>query len=266
MLGGKRIKAKSMVSNENKKFVFSPEFYDLHVNWTERLKKEKKFFLDIFKSGDIKSVLDIGCGTGHYAQLFSGYAEKVVAMDPSGESIDYARKNVVKSSNVTLIKEGFEGLEKIPYKCFDLVTSLGNTLPILGSRKKVKQALKKIKKKLSANGLAVVQFLNFNRSVMDENRFYEPKVFQKNDRTYIFIKHFEYGKIKTRVDFSVSVIYENKLEDFFVNSSSLCTLTTGLFLKMAKNSGFKKIRFLGPGGEKEFNHKKDVSLYALLYR
>jgi len=255
-----------MVSSENIEFFSGPEFYDLHVNWAERLKKEKKFFSDIFKRGEIKSVLDIGCGTGHHAELFSGYAEKVIATDPSGESIDYAGKNVVKASNVALMKEGFEGLDKIPYECFDLVTSLGNTLPILGSRKKVKQALKKIRKKLAAGGLVVLQFLNFNRSVIDKNRFYKPKVFQKNNRTYIFIKHFEYGKIKTRVDFSVSVIYKNKLEDFYVRSSSLCTLTTGLFLKMAKNSGFKRISFLGPGGEKAFNHKKDVSLYALLYR
>ena len=38
------------------------------------------------------------------------------------------------------------------------------------------------------------------------------------------------------------------------------------FLKMAKNSGFKRIELLGPGGKEVFNGKRDISLYALLYR
>jgi len=250
---------------KKKNFDLSPEFYDLQVNWKERLKKEENFFSKIFKENNIESVLDVGCGTGHHAQLFSGYAKKVIAIDPSVESIDYAAENIVKSPNVTLIKEGFEGLDKVPYEHFDLITSLGNTLPILGDRRKVKQALKKIKKKLAENGLAVVQFLNFKSAVMEKNRFYPPKVFKKDGRTYIFIKHFEYGKIKTRVDFIITAVNKNKVEDFFVNSSFLCTLSVNMFLKMAKNSGFKRIELLGPGGKGIFNHKKDISLYALLY-
>ncbi|GAH22225.1 unnamed protein product [marine sediment metagenome] len=128
------------------------------------------------------------------------------------------------------------------------------------SPRKAKMLLKK------GNGLAIVQFLNFNSGVLEENRFYNPKVFKKDGKTYIFIKHFEYGKIKTRVDFIITVIYKNKVEDFFINSSYLCTLKANLFLKMAKNSGFKKIELLGPGGKGVFNGKRDISLYALLYR
>jgi hypothetical protein len=165
-----------------------------------------------------------------------------------------------------LISEGFEGLDKIPSGDFDLITTLGNTLPILGDRRKIKQALKKIRKKLAKNGVAIAQFLNFNSIVMEKNRFYPPKVFEKDGRTYVFIKHFEYGKIKTRADFIITVVYESKIEDFFINSSFLCTLKASLFLKMAKNSGFKKIEILGPGGKSVFNPKKDISLYALMYR
>ncbi len=251
---------------KEKNFNFSPEFYDLQVNWKERLKKEKYFFSGVFKKNNIESVLDIGCGTGHHAQLFSGYVKKVVAIDPLEKNINYAAKNIIKSANVTLIKEGFEGLDKIPSSDFDLITTLGNTLSILGDRRKIKQALKRMRKKLTGRGLAIAQFLNFNSGVMEKNRFYQPKVFEEDGKTYIFIKHFEYGKIKTRVDFIITVLNENRVEDFFVNSSFLCTLKVNLFLKMAKNSGFKKIKLLGPGGKGVFDPKKDISLYALMYR
>lgn len=249
-----------------KNFILSPEFYDLQVNWKERLKKEKDFFLKLFKEGSVKSVLDVGCGTGHHAQLFSEYVDKVVAADPSEENIGYAKRKIIKSANVTLINEGFEGLDKIPPGDFNLITTLGNTLPILGSRRKIKQALKKMKKKLAKNGLAVAQFLNFNSRIMEKNRFYPPKVFQKDGKTYILIKHFEYGKTKTRVDFITTVLSENQVEDFNVNSTYLCTLKASIFLKMAKNSGFSRIELLGPGGRTTFNPKIDISLFALMYR
>lgn len=251
---------------EKKNFEFSPDLYDLQVNWTERLKKEKDFFSRIFKDNKIESVLDIGCGTGHHAEFFSGYAKQVIAIDPSGEMIDYARKKVVKSPNVMLLKEGFERLEKIPCGKLDLITCLGNTLPILKNRRNVKQALKKTRNKLSPHGVAIIQFLNFNSNVMEKNRFYSPKVFEKDGKTYIVIKHFEYGKIETRVDFIITVISNNKSEDFFINSSYLCTLKINIFLKMARNSGFKKIELLGPGGKEAFDSRKDISLLALLYR
>lgn len=251
---------------QKKNFEFSPDLYDLQVNWTERLKKEKDFFSRIFKDNKIESVFDIGCGTGHHAEFFSGYTKQVIAIDSSGEMIDYAKKKVVKSPNVTLLKEGFERLEKIPYGKFDLITCLGNTLPILKNRRNVKQALKKTRNKLSPHGVAIIQFLNFNPDLMEKNRFYSPKVFEKDGKTYIVIKHFEYGKIETRVDFIINVINKNKSEDFFINSSYLCTLKINLFLKMARNSGFKKIKLLGPGGKEAFDSGKDISLLALLYR
>lgn len=251
---------------EEKNFKLIPEIYDLQVNWERRLDKERDFFVDIFRKNNIRKVLDIGCGTGHHAQLFSEFAEKVVAIDPSEEAIEFAGEKVVKSPDVILVKEGFEGLEKISGGPFDMITVLGNTLPILGNRRKVKQALKKMRNKLAENGLAVIQFLNFNSNVMEENRFYPPKMVKKNGRNYIFIKHFEYGKIKTRVDFLITIICGDEIEDFFVNSSHLCTLNTALFIKMARNAGFKSVELLGPGGKRAFKRKKDISLYALMRR
>ncbi len=249
-----------------KNFDFNPEFYDLQVDWVKRMKKEEEFFQKIFKERKVSRVLEIGCGTGHHAQLFSKYAEEVIAIDPAGDMLDYAKKNIIKSPKVVLIKKGFEGLDGLAYKEFDLITSLGNTIALLEGRKKVKQALKKTRQKLSKNGMAVLQFLNFNSDIIEKNRFYPPKVFKKDGMTYIFIKHFEYGIKKTRLDFIITALKNDRPQDYFVNSSFLCTLKAGLFLKMAKNSGFKKIELLGPGGEGPFDPKKHISLYALLYR
>ncbi len=247
-------------------FEYSPDLYVLQVNWQQRLAKDKPFFEGIIKANNVKHILDIGCGTGHHAQLFSDMVSSVTAIDPYKDMIDFAAANIVKSGNVTLINSGFEDfLEKVPAN-FDMITCLGNTLPLLGTRKAVKLALKNTRKKLNKGGIAVFQFLNFEPEMIERNRYYMPKSARKDGSQYIFMKHFEYGKINTRADF---IIIESDPEgiitNFYNRSSFFCTLRKDMFLKMAINSGFKKVELLGAEGQEGFDRKKHISMYALLY-
>jgi len=247
-------------------FDYTPELYDLQINWQQRLSKDKEFFEKIFAQKKVKNMLDIGCGTGRHAEFFSDYAGKIIAMDPSKDMINYAREHVIKSVKIKLLNGSFENLGTLVSEQFDLIVCLGNTLPILGNRRKVKLALKNTRKKLVAGGLAIFQFLNFEPRIMEKNRFYTPKILEKDDKKYIFSKHFEFGKINTRADFLITQLSsDDKIENFFVNTSYFCTLRKNLFLKMAANSGFKKIELLGTDGSREFNKNTDMSLYALLF-
>jgi len=247
-------------------FEYSPELYVLQVNWQQRLEKEKPFFEGIINANNVKNMLDIGCGTGHHAQMFSDMVSSVTAIDPYKDMIDFAAANIIKSGNVTLLNAGFEDfMEKVPGN-FDMVTCLGNTLPLLGTRRAVKLALKNTRKKLSKGGIAVFQFLNFEPQMIEKNRYYQPKSAKKDGSQYIFMKHFEYGKINTRADFIIIEIdREGNISNFYNRSSFFCTLRKDIFLKMAFNSGYKKVKLLSPGGEEDFDHKKHISLYALLY-
>ena len=251
---------------KEKNFEYSPELYVLQVNWQQRLDKEKPFFEKIIKAGNVKSLLDIGCGTGHHAQMFSAMVQAVTAIDPYREMVDFAAANIVKSSNVKLINSGFgDFMEKVSAG-FGMITCLGNTLPLLETRKAVKLALKNTRKKLVKGGLAVFQFLNFEPDMIEKNRYYQPKSAKKDGNLYIFMKHFEYGKINTRADFIIiETNQEGDITNFYNRSSMFCTLRQEMFIKMAHNSGFKEVELLGPDGEEKFNRKKHISVYALLY-
>jgi ubiquinone/menaquinone biosynthesis C-methylase UbiE len=252
--------------NENINFKFTPELYDKQINWENRFKTEKDFFYSIFIGKNVKRVLDVGCGTARHAQLFSSFVDEVYAMDPSEDMIEFARKEVVKSENIVLLKGGFKGLGKLNLGKFDAITCLGNTLPLLGNRKNVKSALKNTKKKLKKNGFAVFQFLNFEKKMIEKNRYYKPKILLHNDKKYIFHKHFEYGKVKTKTDFIITVLNKrDEIEVFNVESSIMCTLKIRIFEKMAINSGFKKIYYYGNDGKSIFNKNKHISLFAILY-
>ncbi|MCE5329079.1 hypothetical protein LLG07_01915, partial [bacterium] len=148
---------------------------------------------------------------------------------------------------------------------FDIITCLGNTLPVLETRKKVKNALKITRKKLKKGGIAIFQFINFEQAVVEKNRYYQPKILCKNNKTYLFNRHFEYGKLKTRVDFMTTVLNDkNDIESFDINTSMMCTLKTRIFQKMALNSGFKKIDYFGNDTKESFNKAKHISLFAIL--
>ncbi len=225
-----------------------------------------EFFKDLFKKNDIKSVLDIGYMTGNHIKFFTGYAEKVTAVNLLKGPARHPGADKVEASGITTLKVKLEGLDRISEGPFDLVTCLGDTLPMLGKRKNVKLALKKIRNKLTASGLAIVRLLNFNSDIMEKNRYYNPKTFKKDGRSYVLIRHSEYGKIKTRFDFIVTVISNDEIIDFFVDSLHMCTLKVNMFLKIAENSGFKRISLKGPDGKEAFNRKKHTFLYALMRR
>jgi glycine/sarcosine N-methyltransferase len=251
---------------KEKNFDYTPELYDLQMNWPQRLSKEKDFFEKIIKERKVKNILEIGGGIGRHAQMFSEIADNVTYMEPSEDMLQYAKANIIKSENISVVNGGFEDIDGLVFENFDMITCLGNTLPVLENRKNVKMALKQARRKLVKCGLAIFQFLNFEPKIMEQNRFYAPRIFKKDGKKYIFLKHFEPGKVKTRVDFMIiEMDSDDAILNFNSRSTMLCTLRQNLFLKMAYNSGFKKVELLGTGGAEEFDKNRHVSLYALLY-
>jgi SAM-dependent methyltransferase len=246
-------------------FKFTSELYDGQVNWENRFRQEKNFYEQIFSENNVKTVLDVGCGTGRHAELFAGMVKKVFAIDPSQEMIDYAASHVVKSPNVFIARGSFKDIKALKFDETDAITCLGNTISLLETRKNVKAALKTTYKSLAKRGIAIFQFINFEKAVMEKNRYYAPKILFKNNKKYIFHRHFEYGKIKTKTDFLVTILNEkDEIEFFKANRSLMCTLKKRIFLKIAQNCGFKKITFLGTDGKTSFDKEKHTNLFAIL--
>ncbi len=247
-------------------FQYDPEFYDLQVNWEARLKKEIQFLRHLVQEHQVESVLDIGCGTAHHLQALSPFIARLTGIDPLAQTIAYGKKKVATADNIVLKVGGFEDLNHLDLGQFDLIMSLGNTLPLLKTRRKVKLALKQCRKKLAKGGMVLLQFLNFDRKMIQANPYYRPRSVKHKGRQYIFLKHFEYGKMHTRADFLITELdTEGKVSNFWTNSSYFCTLKKNLFLKMARNAGYKQINLLGPDGQTPFHAKKDISLYAILH-
>ena len=80
---------------------------------------EKALFLRIMEPESGQSVLDVGCGTGHYLAFFRELGLKAAGIDASGQMLEVASENL--GADIKL----YEGnAEKLPFddNSFDIVT------------------------------------------------------------------------------------------------------------------------------------------------
>lgn len=71
--------------------------------------------------GQVKTVLDAGCGNGYLLRKLSSRAEQIVGIDSSDELLSIAKKNTVGCANVSTIKNDLMKTLSLKDKTFDVV-------------------------------------------------------------------------------------------------------------------------------------------------
>ncbi|MBE0418499.1 MAG: class I SAM-dependent methyltransferase, partial [Coriobacteriia bacterium] len=118
------------------------EDYDRMVDWEKRLAREGPFFRSLFEERGVRSVLDVGCGSGKHAIMFASWGLEVAGADPSEAMLAQARENARESgADVTFVSAGFGELGGALAGTFDAVTCLGNALPHVGGVEGLHDAL-----------------------------------------------------------------------------------------------------------------------------
>ena len=67
-----------------------PLVYDQVNGWG----KDDEFFLTLLKKSDVKTIADLGCGTGRLTTHFARAGYEITAIDPNEEAIDHAKSKV----------------------------------------------------------------------------------------------------------------------------------------------------------------------------
>ncbi len=125
------------------------EIYDL-VN-SDR--SDLDAYLSIVDEFDIKSVLDLGCGTGTFACLLAQHGKEVTGVDPAGASVDVARRKRYADKVRWLVGDA----ASLPPVRVDLVTMTANVAQVFLSDKDWTLTLRSIHSILRPDGLLIFE-------------------------------------------------------------------------------------------------------------
>ena len=236
-------------------------FYDEMIDFETRLKKEKPFFKEIVDTKKIKSAIDIGCGTGIHSILLSELGVESWGIDSSPEMIKVAKANAERR-NVKVIfrKLKFENWHLNIKRDFDSIFCLGNSLPHILSKNKLKSVIRNIYNRLSAGGVFVIQILNYNRIMMFKERI----ISVKRVKNHTFIRFYDF--YKNGVVFNILILSEeNKKIKYKLVSARLRPIYKNELIHIIKETGFKKSYIYSDFERNRFykNRSKDLVVITL---
>ncbi len=131
------------------------QFYDMLYK-DKDYESESNYIISLIKkyNPEAKSILDLGCGTGRHAELFSNKGFIVLGVDQSKYMLNEAMNR--KNNNLDFI-EGDIRFLKLDKK-FDIVTALFHVLSYQITNKDVESLIRTAYNHLNKNGLFIFDF------------------------------------------------------------------------------------------------------------
>lgn len=228
--------------------------YYASVDIKDRLSHEIPDLVKVFIKQKVKSVIDIGCGTGDHSIDLAGKGYEVVGLDRSEEMIKESKKRKEVLSRDSLRKllflhGGFDELEGRFTRPFDGAIIMGNT--ISHNPHDVSKVLKETTRLLRDEGVLVLQITNFDKVISVGNRLlnFSFAVPAGENKEHAFLEFYDKPNLKERTILKTFAILTNdggkrwKLSG--VRNSLMAYTNKQIIKDMLKKLGYKKIDFYG---------------------
>lgn len=147
-------------------FTTSADFYEILANSEKRLEREGPLLLDYLRRAPGSRVLDLACGTGLHSLLFAKNGAQVTARDISESMIEKARE-IRPHENIAY---GTGDMRDVSGGPWDYVLCLGNSLSLVRRKREVESTFGSVYKALSADGIFLLQLLNYAGSTATQAR------------------------------------------------------------------------------------------------
>lgn len=232
--------------------------YDVIVDWKKRLSRELPDLIHEFKKNKVRTVLDIGCGTGMHAIALAKEGFKVVAIDISERMIFQAEENSSKEpdsvkKNVQFIRSEYKNLDALFKEKFDSAIIMGNGL---SHNHNPDQVVKEVGKILGKPSLVVIQLANFEKIFTENKRLLDFSVRRsplKEEREQAFLRFYD-PKEDGFLTQNVSVFARRKKHWSFkgIHAMSIFPLNMEKITHMLEKIGFPNDKIEYYGGEEGF--------------
>lgn len=251
----------------NNSLLSGGKHYDKLVNWEKRLSIEIPF-LNSFLTGfnpPIKSILEIGCGTGRHAQILQQEKKfQITGVDIDESMIEEARKRIPEAHLYIhdILDTDFL---KAQEGQFDAIISLGNTVGLVSRDslydliiKRFSQFIKKEK------GILIFQILNTEK---ERSGWSQPRSIITDEGEFIFLRGFE--TTEKFIHPEIITLYKPKNEKTWnitsTGRSNIPRVKKEEMVSLLKMNGFKEIEVYGDYQKTPFNSENSIDMIFVAY-
>lgn len=230
--------------------------YDLIIDQKARISKEIPDLLAIFRKLNVKTIIDIGCGTGIHATELGKEGFEVLGIDRSNGMINEAKVKLKSFPNqvqqrVKFISSDYKNLDKLLGKKFDAAIFMGSALAHIEDPQMV---LKEVNKVLNNNAVAICQITNYEKVLKINKGFMDFNIRKSQDTDRgeeAFLRFFDEGEgIFLSQSISVFTKASKKWTFRGLRSMRIYPVDKDKVTTFLKNINFSSIKYYG--GEKGF--------------
>ncbi len=204
-------------------------------------------FLRTHLSSPPKTVLDVGCGTGRYANRFTKDGFETIGIDLDSDMINFARKHYFGTPFYCMNMTEVMSLQLT----FDLIFCIGNVAAHL-TRELYGEFLRTVHQLLNPNGLWIFQVKNWDY-VLKTQTYSFPDIERKGQEIK-FLR--EYSEITTgKVKFDTTLEVKDKI--LFEESVYLYPVKTAEYLRLHEVSGFSLVGHYSDFKKNKFVESED---------
>lgn len=216
--------------------------------------QKRSILLSNFIDDKIKSVADVGCGTGVDSISLTRLGLKVTAFDSSDEMINTAKENSKRlNAQIDFYNYPASQITKEFYHKFDLVVSLGNTIANIPPKQLVK-SFNKFYKMLKREGKVLIQTLNYEKILQNKERIVN---ITKRESEY-FIRFYDLGK--QDLIFNILKFNADQTSEKELISTIIFPYNAKDLKQILRQTGFKKIKMYGVLDKSPFKTKTSNDL------
>jgi len=235
------------------------DFFD---NMTDAAKviSTRKELLKKFLTPEIKTAVDLGCGTGSDSISLGLNGIDVTGFDISGKMIEKAKTNS-KKFNLDL-KFFRYSIDKIPVKFndkFDFAVSLGNSLALV-EEKNIIKSIKRIYNLLKQDGIFILQILNYTAIKKAGKRIVN--ITQNSPNVYVRF----YDFFTMPLNFNILRFNMDNPKEFELLTTKLFPYDKNYLFSVLKSTGFKNIKAYSSLNKEKFNRYKSKDLLIVAYK
>lgn len=170
-------------------FSGSAKWYDVILGKDEYL-KNANFVSKQLQKFDVKTVLELACGSGLYLFPLKKNGFDVEGLDISKEMLDVARK---RSKSIKLYQQDMTKFKT--NKKYDAILILNSGLALLPNHSLIDKTIKQCQKNLNDNGILLIDLPNHKKEIKESNFNQEHEEYKiPNGKIDVIFRHNKQGK------------------------------------------------------------------------